>query len=148
MEMAYLTWLLDLVMMTTVVCYLEFIFSLFLSLNRGSVWIIFSQCSVCNEEYYGSYCDPCSCENGNCDDGILGDGTCSCSSGCFGENCEIECICEYGECDEMGSCVIQDTQEIHVLFVCTKSDVFHQKKENYVCVQKKYVNPVEALGEN
>ena len=48
-------------------------------------------------------CDgQCTCNsaNGNCSEGITGDGHCdACSEGYFGMDCESVCTCENGMCD-------------------------------------------------
>jgi hypothetical protein len=50
------------------------------------------QCSSCPTNYFGYYCDPCpgvNCNNnGSCDDGIVGSGTCNCYLGYAGYACQ------------------------------------------------------------
>lgn len=74
----------------------------------------------CPPDTYGPNCLPCECQNGGlCDDGLFGNGTCTCSggfggffcedceAGFFGPNCE-PCLCVNGTCDDgingTGSC--------------------------------------------
>ena len=58
-------------------------------------------CSNCSGGFFGPNCEnACVCINGECDDGILGDGTCSCSPDYFGINCQNSYSCVNGECDD------------------------------------------------
>ena len=39
--------------------------------------------------YFGKYCQKCNCQNGVCNDGVNGDGSCLCDEGFTGSNCDI-----------------------------------------------------------
>jgi hypothetical protein len=41
----------------------------------------------------------CTCRNGRCNQGVLGDGKCAwCLDGWWGINCELLCTCQFGKC--------------------------------------------------
>jgi hypothetical protein len=92
-------------------------------------------CDQCAGGYFGPDCTPCTCQNGECDDGLAGDGMClpesctdnwsgddcdtcatgftgsaceECASGFHGEAC-LPCDCQNGVCDDgltgSGECV-------------------------------------------
>ncbi|KAJ8301272.1 hypothetical protein KUTeg_020259 [Tegillarca granosa] len=95
----------------------------------GDKYMTISGCSrICNRTenvhrccsgFYGTDCQPCRggfknpCNgNGQCLDGLKGDGSCNCNSGftgptcadcedinMFGPNCTTPCTCKYGACD-------------------------------------------------
>lgn len=58
----------------------------------------------CKDLYYGIDCIPCNCQNGVCDDGVHGTGTCVCDQGYTGLSCNQcaphykkvnnRCVCE------------------------------------------------------
>lgn len=72
-----------------------------------------SKCIKCyrGSTYFGQYCQKCSCDNGLCDDGIFGIGTCTCFPGFIGTNCD-KCLDNYygnncikcSECNNKGIC--------------------------------------------
>ena len=73
-----------------------------------------NSCIRCKENsgFWGKYCQKCSCINGNCNDGIRGNGTCNCKLGWTGPNCDLcmkdyfgknckKCLnCRFGVCDD------------------------------------------------
>ncbi len=61
---------------------------------------------ACASGYFGEDCEPCTCENGFCNDGIEGDGHCSeCMPGYWGADCQSNApiVCEHGTAS-LGSC--------------------------------------------
>lgn len=46
-------------------------------------------CEACSGGHFGLQCAACECRHGACDDGIHGTGRCDCTSGYFGEDCQI-----------------------------------------------------------
>jgi hypothetical protein len=66
---------------------------------------------VCDAGYFGPDCLPCTCDNGECDDGVDGTGACECAEGWTGESCNeceagrygptcLTCACVNGECND------------------------------------------------
>eukprot|EP01129_Flabellula_baltica_P009242 TRINITY_DN3744_c0_g1_i1.p1 TRINITY_DN3744_c0_g1~~TRINITY_DN3744_c0_g1_i1.p1 ORF type:complete len:449 (+),score=80.45 TRINITY_DN3744_c0_g1_i1:80-1426(+) len=43
----------------------------------------------CFTDHFGEQCEPCQCKNGDCFDGIRGNGTCQCYDGYSGEDCSV-----------------------------------------------------------
>ena len=53
------------------------------------------------ENYFGAVCEPCECVNGQCADGVAGNGTCSCDTGWAGTLCTECAVGWYGDdCSE------------------------------------------------
>ena len=52
-----------------------------------------SDCTGCAEGFFGASCSPCpDCGlNGECNDGLTGDGVCACDAGWFGATCVVQC---------------------------------------------------------
>ncbi len=46
----------------------------------------------CNAGYFGKNCAACSCEHGTCNDGLNGNGECSCAKGYTGNNCQFKAM--------------------------------------------------------
>jgi len=68
---------------------------------------------VCEPGTYGPDCSGvCDCNDGECADGVDGDGSCTCLPGMFGESCAGVCDCASGPCDEgatgTGACLCPD----------------------------------------
>lgn len=73
----------------------------------------YDNCIKCNNGsgYFGEYCQKCNCENGICNDGFKGDGSCLCLDGFTGTNCD-RCIKNYygknctkcSDCNNKGIC--------------------------------------------
>jgi hypothetical protein len=59
--------------------------------------------TACGPGEFGPDCAPCACENGSCDEGIEGTGTCVCESGWTGSACDWDCG-PGGELQGDGSC--------------------------------------------
>ncbi len=43
----------------------------------------------CNAGYFGAECEACACEHGTCNDGLNGNGECSCAKGYTGKDCSV-----------------------------------------------------------
>jgi len=68
-----------------------------------------NSCIKCynGSKYWGEYCSKCDCINGNCNDGIRGDGGCDCYQGWDGDNCDKCAKNHYGDnCDKCTHCGI------------------------------------------
>ncbi len=70
-----------------------------------------SQPTKCEAGHYGQKCEPCKCVNGTCNDGLEGDGSCTCAAGYKGPTCAIECLGGHenpcngnGTCQDDGTC--------------------------------------------
>ena len=54
----------------------------------------------CHDEFDCQTCPEAACPNNHvCESSLMGDGTCACPAGHFGENCEV-CECDLGTCNE------------------------------------------------
>lgn len=66
-------------------------------------------CDACEADHYGATCEPCTCTNATCDDGITGDGSCECLAGygdCTGgpaDGCETYLVS--GDPQHCGNCI-------------------------------------------
>ncbi|XP_023995250.1 stabilin-2-like [Salvelinus sp. IW2-2015] len=48
-------------------------------------------CELCELKHYGTNCTACNCTNqGQCEDGMEGDGSCSCTEGWTGDRCHLK----------------------------------------------------------
>jgi len=57
--------------------------------SHGYCSLLLNQsCSECLANYFGPSCLQCNCANGQCNDGILGDGICICYLNYIGEKCD------------------------------------------------------------
>lgn len=73
-----------------------------------------NKCVRCEKgsNYFGEYCQKCNCQNGLCDDGIIGNGTCLCNKGFYGIGCNkcknnyygINCT-KCSDCNNKGICI-------------------------------------------
>jgi hypothetical protein len=55
----------------------------------------------CSPGFWGGRCEPCTCVNGVCNDGVEGTGDCLCDLGWAGEDCDVCAATYQGEkCDE------------------------------------------------
>jgi len=79
-------------------------------LENDSPWILVAPAlNSCPSGYFGTECDPCPCVAGLCNDGLNGDGSCTCKVGSKGPFCE-ECIPRYyGQNCELCACYIIGT---------------------------------------
>ena len=88
----------------TVQCYVENTWIYF------KIIVIHFECLVCPEGFYGDCSMPCTCENGATCEPV--NGTCVCTAGYMGVNCEQECLeWKHGmHCEWDCSCVRSNTQ--------------------------------------
>ena len=77
-----------------------FIVSGIVSLEHNPLHLGVCQCSA---NHYGVDCTPCSCQNGVCDDGVYGTGTCVCDQGYAGITCN-ECGPHYQKTGSVCQC--------------------------------------------
>lgn len=106
-----------------------------------------NSCEKCTENsgYWGKYCQKCSCQNGICNDGFFGNGTCNCIIGWTGPNCDVckknffgkkcnKCPkCKFGMCNDGilgdGKCYCDKGYTGSLCKKCSKGFV----KNNYFC---------------
>ncbi len=68
--------------------------------------------TTCKPGFYGQDCKACTCQNGTCDDGISGDGSCSCDEDWIGQNCDTKILCRHGTLDpQTGNCLPGSCEE-------------------------------------